>query len=161
MAEMRVLVEGTYNGTTGATVPFPGTSNSSPSFVRVTDGVNNVTVSASASVGNALAVSTGSVFSGVTLNAATGNTTGTAVDSGSARSNWSMVAVGTATLAGTLTLELSLDNVTWVSSTATATLTAAGTVGAFSTGRPARYARVSLSGATGAGTVTVNMMAAG
>lgn len=160
MAEMRVIVEGTYSST-GAVTPLPGTSASSPSFVEITDGTNNVTVSASASVGNALAVSTGSVFSGTTLNAAAGNTTGTAVDSGSARSNWTMVAVGTGTLAGTLTIELSVDNVAWVSSTSTVALTAAGTVGAFSTGRPARYARASLSGATGTGTVTAKMMAAG
>lgn len=161
MAENRVIVEGSFNPTTGATVPIAGGVSSNPSFVTVTDGTNNVTVSASASVGNALAVSTGSVFSGTTLNGVTGNASGTAVDSGSARSNWSFVAVGTGTLAGTLTLELSLDNVSWVSGTVTAALTAAATVGAFSTGRPARYARVSLSGASGTGTVTAKMMAAG
>ena len=83
------------------------------------------------------------------------------MDSGSARSNWSFVAVGTSTLTGTLTLELSVDNVAWVSSTVTASLTAAGTVGGFSTGRAARYARVSLTAAAGSGSVTVKMMAAG
>jgi hypothetical protein len=161
MAEHRVIVEGTYNPTTGATVPVTGGTSSTPSYVTITDGTNNVTVSASASVGNALAVSSGSVFSGTTLNAVTGNATGTAVDSGSARSNWSFVAVGTSTLTGTLTLELSVDNVAWVSSTVTASLTAAGTVGGFSTGRAARYARVSLTAAAGSGSVTVKMMAAG
>lgn len=145
MAEMRVAVEN---------------SISTPTFTKITDGSNVVTISSSGVVGNAMAVSTGSVFSGPTLSAVTGNSTGVAVDAGSARASWSAVGVGTATLTGTLTLELSLDNVSWVSSTATVALTAAGTVGVFSTGRAARYARVSLSAAAGAGSVTVNMMGA-
>lgn len=161
MAEMRVIVEGTTSST-GATTPLPGSSASSPSFVRVTDGVNNVTVSASASTGNALAVSSGSVFSGTTLNAVTANTTGTAVDAGSARSNWSGLAVATGSpTAGTLTLELSHDGVNFASSTATASITAAGNYLVASTGRAARYARVSLTGLTGTITLTVTMMAAG
>lgn len=165
MAEMRVTIDGTFNPATGLITPgvttVPG--NSTPGtadFTKLTDGSNVVTISSSGVVGNALATSTGSVFSGATLAAVTGNSTGTTVDAGSARSNWSAVAVGTATLTGTLTLELSLDNVSFVSSTATVALTAAATVGVFSTGRPARYARVSFSASAGAGSVTVNMMAA-
>lgn len=147
MAEMHVIVDN---------------STASASPVKITDGTNTVTVSASATTGNALAVSTGSVFSGTTLNAVTANTTGTAMDAGSARSNWSGIAVATGSpTAGTVTLELSHDGVSFVSSSATVSITAAGNYLVASTGRPARYARCSLTGLTGTITLTVTMMAAG
>lgn len=164
MAEMKVTIDGATDATGAVVRPVPVAVTSTAgtaSFVRITDGTNNVTVSASASVGNALAVSTGSVFAGTTLSAVTGNSTGAAVDAGSARSNWGGYCQSTGTLTGTATLELSFDGTVWVSSTATATVPAGGTIGVFSTGRAARYARVSLSGSTGSGTVTVNMMGAG
>ena len=168
MAEMRVIVEGGYNATTGvygSTTPILVTPSNTPATaenVKITDGTNVVTVSASATVGNALAVSTGSVFPGTTLNAVTANTTGTAVDAGSARSNWTAIAVATgAPTGGTLTLELSFDGTTWAPSGTTQTVTAAGTFFMASTGRPARYARVSLSGLAGTITLTTTMMAAG
>jgi hypothetical protein len=143
--------------------PIAVTSTNTPataSNVKVTDGTNVVTVSSSASAGNALAVSSGFVFAGVTLAGVAVNTTGTTIDAGSARSNWSGFAIPTGTLTGTLTLELSFDGGNWVPSGTTVSVVAATNVGLFSTGRAARYARVSLSGVAGAGTVTVDMMGA-
>lgn len=97
-----------------------------------------------------------------TLNAVTANATGTTVDAGAAQSNWMAVAVaGGSPTAGTMTLELSLDNSAWVSSTSTNTLPAAGNYAIFSTGKAARYGRVSLTGLAGTVTLTVKMMAAG
>jgi hypothetical protein len=130
---------------------------------RVSIDVGGVAVGATDSFGNpqALSVSNGQTTAWTTLNAATGNATGTALDCQSSHQVTTFVAVGTGTLAGTLTLEMSLDNTTWVSSGTTLALTAALTGTATSTGKAARYYRVSLSGATGTGTVTVKMMANG
>jgi hypothetical protein len=161
MAEQRVIIEGTYNN-----VPIPvTTSNSTPgtaSFVEITDGTNTVGVAPGAG-GNpaALVVTDGFLNPITTLSAVTANTTGTTVDGGSAQSNWTAIAVATGSpTAGTLTLELSVDGTTFVSSTVTASVTAAGNFLLASTGRAARYARVSLTGLTGTITLTVKMMAA-
>lgn len=94
---------------------------------------------------------------GPTLSAVTGNATGVAVDGGQPRATATVVAVGTSTLAGTLTIEGSLDNTTWVSTGTTVALTAGATVTATSTAKGFRYYRTSLSGSSGAGTCTANM----
>lgn len=94
-----------------------------------------------------------------TLNAVTGNATGTTMDCGRAMANCSVVCVGTSTLTGTITIEGSLDNATWVSSGTTVALTAAGTVTATATGKAFRFYRASLSGAAGAGAATAKIMA--
>jgi hypothetical protein len=117
------------------------------------DGVN-------AGADNALLVSTGLQNAALTLNAVTGNATGSTVSCGSARTTATVVAVGTGTLTGTLTIEGSLDGATWVSTGSTVALTAAGTVTASSADRAFRFYRTSLSGAAGAGTCTATMMAA-
>lgn len=109
---------------------------------------------------NALQVSTGAQNAALTLNAVTGAVTGATVSYGSARTTATVVAVGTGTLAGTLTVEGSLDGATWVSTGATVALTAAGTVTASSAGKAFRFYRTSLSGISGAGTCTATMMAA-
>jgi hypothetical protein len=130
---------------------------------RLTDGTNQVNV-VPGGLGNGpeLSVSEGFVSPVTTLSAVTANTTGTTVDAGAAQSNWLAIAVATGSpSAGTLTLELSVDNVTFVSSTVTASVTAAGSFLLASSLRPARYARVSLTGLTGTITLTVKMMAAG
>lgn len=126
--------------------------------VQVTDGSTGVVVTGL----NALRVGTGIITAMTTLNAVTANTVGTTVALGSAYSNWSAVAVATGSpTAGTLTLELSHDSTNWVSSGSTASVTAAGNYLIVSTGRPARYGRVSLTGLTGTITLTVTMTAAG
>jgi hypothetical protein len=107
----------------------------------------------------AQATTTGSRFATATLSAVAGNATGTTVSLGTAHATATVVAVGTGTLAGTLTIEGSLDGSTWVSTGTTAGLTAAATVTASSTGKAFRYYRTSLSGATGTGTCTASMMA--
>lgn len=129
---------------------------------RLTDGVNTVSIVAS-NQGNGpeLAIATGFTSPVTTLNAVTANATGTTVDAGAAQSNWTAIAVATGSpTAGTLTLELSVDGTNWVSSSATASITAAGNYGVFSSGRAARYARASLTGLAGTITLTVKMMAA-
>lgn len=103
---------------------------------------------------------TGPTTAGTTLNAVTGNATGTTVDFGGGCSICTTVAVGTSTLAGTLTIEGSLDNTTFVSTGTTVALTAGATVTATSTGKAFRYYRVSLSGASGAGSCTAKVLAA-
>jgi hypothetical protein len=130
--------------------------------VQITDGTNSVGV-APASGGNpsALVTTDGFINPATTLNAVTANTTGTSIDAGSAQSNWLGIAVATGSpTAGTLTLELSVDGTTFVSSTVTASVTAAGNFLLASTGRAARYARVSLTGLAGSITLTVKMMGA-
>lgn len=96
---------------------------------------------------------------GSTLAAVTTNATGTTVGDGVPRGTASTVAVGTSTLAGTLTIEGSLDGTVWVSTGTTVALTAASTVTATSTGKAFRYYRTSLSGASGAGTCTATIAA--
>ena len=160
MAEMRVIIEGTYGN-----VPLPVVSAASTpgaaEFVKITDGVSTASLSSNGLTGNAISTQSGFVLSGVTLNSVSANTTGTAVDGGSARSNWTAFAFPTGTLTGTLTLELSDDGGNFIPSTSVASIVAATNVGVFSTGRPSRYARVNLSGVAGAGTVLVRLMAAG
>ncbi len=165
MAEMRVIVEGGYDATTGlVTNPLPVTSApntaGTATFVKITDGTSVATLSSNGFTGNAISVQNGFVLSGTTLDSVAGNASGTAVDGGSARANWTAFAFPTGTLTGTLTLELSDDGGNWVPSGTTHTLVAATNAGMFSTGRAARYARVNLTGASGAGTVLVRMMAA-
>lgn len=161
MAEMRVIVEGTYGN-----VPLPVTSGpntpANASSVKITDGTITATMVSNTLAGNSLAVNSGLVLSGVTINGASANINGGAVDAGSAKSNWTAYAFPTGTLTGTLTMELSDDGGNWVPApSVTTTITAATNVGLFSTGRASRYARVNLSGVAGAGTVTVRMTAAG
>lgn len=157
MAELHVFVDNQLN------TPINVSSTNTPataSNVKITDGVSTVSVSSNGFTGNALSVQSGFVLPAVTLAGVSANTTGASVDGGSARSNWSGFAIPTGTLTGTLTLELSYDGGNWVPSGTTVTIVAATPIGIFSTGRAARYARVSLSGAGGAGTITVNMMGA-
>lgn len=94
-----------------------------------------------------------------TLSAVTGNATGATHDPGRACSNATIVCVGTGTLAGTLTIEGSLDGTTWVTTGTTVALTAAGTVTASLTGKTFRFFRCSLSGITGSGTATCKIIA--
>lgn len=139
----------------------PGsTANAWP--IKVTDGTSTAGVAGGAGGPAGLVVVDGFVNPVTTLAAVTANTTGTTVDGGSAFSNWSAVAVaGSAPTAGTLTLELSLDGTTFVSSSVTASVTAAGNFLLASTGRSARYGRVSLTNLAGTITLTVKMMASG
>jgi hypothetical protein len=127
--------------------------------MRITDGVDIAPVS-TATGGNQLLVSTGSLSAGTTLAGVAVNTTGTAIDFGSAKANFTCVTASAGTLTGTVTLELSLDNVNWVSSTVTIAVTAASTLAGYSIGRPARYARASLVTSGGAGTVSATLMGA-
>ena len=133
---------------------------STASSVKITDGVDTADVVPNAFVGNALSVANGFVLGAVTINGASTNINGAAVDGGSARANWTAFCFPTGTLTGTVTMELSDDGGNWVPSGTSGTIVAATNQGLFSTGRAARYARVNLTGAGGSGTITVRMMAA-
>lgn len=169
MGAMRVTIDGGFDPTTGLVVhPLPvststGGTPGTASFVQITDGTDNASINPGTNgMPSTLEVSIGSLNSAPTLNAVTANATGATIDAGSAHSNWTGVAEATGSpTAGTLTLELSLDANVWVSSTVTASVTAAGNFLLASTGRAARYARVNLTGLTGTITLTVQMMAAG
>lgn len=146
MAEMQVRIDG------AASTAAPTT---------ITQGGNTANVAVpDPNLGAALLVSTGQLVATTTLNAVAGNATGTTMDCGSAKVNCTVVGVGTATLTGTITIEGSLDNTTFVSTGTTVALTAAATVTATSSGKSFRYYRASLSGAGGAGTLTAKILAA-
>lgn len=100
------------------------------------------------------------VDAGTTLSAVTGAATGVSFDAGKPCQLATVVCVGTGTLAGTLTIEGSLDGTTWVSSGTTVALTAAATVTATATNRTFRFWRCSLSGISGTGTATAKILAA-
>lgn len=158
---MRVTIDGTYGN-----VPLPVTTGASTpataGYVKVTDGTSTAGVAGGAGGPAGLVVVDGFVNPVTTLSGVTGNTTGSTVDGGSAFSNWCAVAVaGGAPTAGTLTLELSMDGTNFASSSATASITAAGNYLIASSNRAARYGRVSLTSLSGTITLTVNMMAAG
>lgn len=167
MSSQRVTIEGGYDPATGNTGPLVpilvssgSTTPATASYVRLTDGTISGTMVSNASAGNSIAVSSGFVLGAVTINGASTNINGGAVDGGSARANWTAFCFPTGTLTGTVTLELSDDGGNWVPSGTTGTIVAATNQGLFSTGRAARYARVNLTGAGGSGTITVRMMAA-
>lgn len=166
MAVMEVVAYGkdAVTGLSSPTTPILVTSAAAPpsqaSAVKITDGTVTATMVSNASAGNSLAVSSGFVLGAVTINGASTNINGGAVDGGSARANWTAFVFPTGTLTGTLTMELSDDGGNWVPSGSTGTIVAATNQGIYSTGRAARYARVNLTGAGGSGTVTVRMMAA-
>lgn len=109
-------------------------------------------------VAGTVTANTGSITSTTTLNAVAGNATGTAADFGSAKTNISVIAQGTATLAGNLSFKISHNNTLFVEA-ASIPIAAAGVVTAVIPAG-ARYARVDLTGATGAGTITATLMGA-
>jgi hypothetical protein len=175
MAEMKVSIDGGTNAAGNIVSPLPVTATlSGTSTVTANQGTANTianawphlvtdgTSTAAVTGLSALRVATGNITAMTTLNAVTANATGSSVALGSAHSNWSAVAVATGSpTAGTLTLELSHDGTNWVSSTVTASVTAAGNYLLASTGRAARFGRVNLTGLTGTITLTVTLMAAG
>lgn len=153
MAELRVGLEGFTAGSAPGIV-----STTLP--ISISQGGNTANVAVpDANLGAMLLVSTGQLVATTTLNAVTGNATGTTMDAGAAHANATVVGVGTSTLTGTITIEGSLDNTTWVSTGSTVALTAAATVTATSSAKAFRYYRASLSGAGGAGALTVKIMA--
>ncbi len=153
MAELRVGLEGFTPGSAPGVV-----STSLP--ISVTQGGNTANVAVpDPNLGSMLLVTTGQLVATTTLSAVTGNATGTAMDCGAAHANCTVVCVGTSTLAGTVTIEGSVDNTTFVSTGSTVALTAAGTVTATSSAKAFRYYRASLSASSGAGTATAKIMA--
>ncbi len=159
-AEMTVRVDGA-TPVSGTVTSNAGTGPSVANAwnMKVTDGTDTAQVSTSG-LGAALLVSTGTQTAGRTLAGVAGNTTGTTVDTGSGHSDFTGVLQVSGTLTGTATLELSLDGSSWVSSTVTFTITTAGNFPLYSIGRPARYGRITLSGAGGTGTLSADIMAA-
>lgn len=109
-------------------------------------------------VAGTVTANTGSTTATTTLNAVTGNATGAVADFGAAKTNISVIAQGTGTLAGNLSFKISHNNTLFVEA-ASIPIAAAGVVTAVI---PAgsRYARVDLVGASGTGTITATLMGA-
>jgi hypothetical protein len=147
MAENVVAIDGSF------------TSATNPVSIRVTGSTGNqAAVGAPAAGSPGLLTLRGFTAAFTTLNAVTTNATGVAADCGSTCSQATIVAVPTATLVGTVTLEGSLDNTTWVSTGTTITLVAATVASAFSVDKPFRFFRASLSAAAGSGSLTVKFI---
>lgn len=168
-AQQSVRVIGTVTSVPSGTQTVSGTVTANQGTAAATAGAWPIKISngtstadlapASASpLGNALLVTTGQLTSTTSLSAATGNTTGTVMDSGAAHRYCSVVAVGTSTLTGNVNLMGSMDNTTFVQ-LATVALTAAGTVTVTSPAGAFRYFRADFSGSAGSGTVTAKIMA--
>lgn len=153
MAEMKIALD----QSTG-----PGALTTTPLYVSLTGGTSSAVGIADPTLGSAaILVCTGGTSATTTLSAVTGNATGSTLNCGAAYPICTMVCVGTATLAGTLTIEGSLDGTTFVSTGTTVALTAAATVTATSVDRAFRYYRASLSGSSGSGTATAKIMVSG
>lgn len=115
---------------------------------------------AGVTAGGAILADSGVVTASTTLSAITTNTTGTTVDFGATKTSFSWQVVvnsGTVTGSPVYTLEGSLDGTNFAS-TGVTTTTATGHLG-FAVDKPVRYARVTLSGATGTFNVTVKLAA--
>lgn len=111
--------------------------------------------------GGQMPATTGTVNATTSLNAVAANGNGTVVDFGSAKRCVSLLISTTgAPTAGTVTLSVSLDGVTYVASATTAAVTANPAV-AFLANVAVRYARADLSALAGgtAPTVTAKLMA--
>lgn len=139
----------------GTTIGISGGSVTVTNFPATQTVAGTVTANAGTGTFN---VTSGSITSTTTLNAVTGNSTGVVADFGSAKGTISIIAQGTATLAGTLSVKISHNNTLFVEA-AGVPITAAGVATAVIPAG-ARYARVDLTGSTGAGTITCTIMGA-
>lgn len=147
MAEMKVALDG-----------GPGSLTTTPVYVQLTGAGSSAVGIADPTLGSAaVLVAVGMTSATTSLNAVTGNATGSTLNCGAAFSACTAVAVGTGTLTGNINIEGSVDNTTFVQA-ATVALTAAGTVTVSSVDKPFRYYRASLSGAAGTGSVTAKIM---
>lgn len=150
MAEMKVALDQTAG---------PGALTTTPLYASLTAGTSSAVGIADPTLGSAaLLVANGGTSATTTLSAVAGNATGSTLNCGAAFRLCTVVCVGTGTLAGTITIEGSLDNTTFVSTGSTVALTAAATVTATSVDKAFRYYRASLSGASGTGTATAKIM---
>jgi hypothetical protein len=128
--------------------------------ITITQGGNTANVAVpDANLGAMLLVSTGQLVATTTLAAVTGNATGTTMDCGAGHANCTVVVSSTSTLAGTITIEGSLDNTTFVSTGSTVALTVGGVATATTSGKAFRYYRASLSASSGSGAATAKIMA--
>jgi len=109
-------------------------------------------------VAGTVTANTGSATSTTTLNAVTTNATGAVADFGTAKTNISVIAQSTGTLAGNLSFKISHNNTLFVEA-ALIPIAAAGVATAVIPSG-ARYARVDLTGSSGAGTITATLMGA-
>lgn len=147
MAEMRVIVEGSFNPATGtvvSTVPVSGTITTTPS------GTQNVAPAAPATV--------------TSLNAATAVSNGTVYDLGYLSRDYTFVGTSSATLtAGTVQLQGSIDGTTFVpigTDIALATDFTAATSKAYTGSTDYRYFRASITVTVTGGTITFKILAA-
>ena len=161
-AEQTVRVVGTITTEPGSgTQPVSGTVTANQGtagtaaqgwFVRVTDGTDTATVS-----GTSLSTTTGNETNVVTLNALSAVGPGVVADFGSAKTNVSMVFLGTVT-SGTVVLDVSHDNSTWFQTGTPIAVTTTPQNIAVSN-NAFRYARGRITEVVTAGTVTATLMA--
>lgn len=141
MAEMRVIVEGTYNTSTGGTNPLPGSAATSPSF----------------SVPAAPATTT-------SLNAATAVSSGTVYDLSYLSRDYTFVGTSSATLtAGVVRLFGSIDNTNFVQIGTDITLSTdfpSATSKAYTGSTDYRYFRADITTLVTGGTITFKILAA-
>lgn len=168
-AEQTVRIVGTVTATPSGTQTVAGTVTANQGTPAVTanawpvefsDGVSTVNIGLPGpNLGAGMVTTTGTLVSATTLDAVTTDANGATMDTGSGHANCTVVGVGTDTLTGTITIEGSVDDTTFVSTGATVALTAAATVTATSSAKAFRYYRASLSDAGGTGTLTAKIMA--
>lgn len=161
-SEMVVSVEGDITIDTSSPLAVSGTVTANQGtagtaaqgwYTRITDGTDTATVS-----GSALNVTSGIETAVVTLNALSAVGPGVVVDFGSAKSNVSMVFLGTVA-AGTVVLDVSHDNSTWFQTGTPIAITT--TPQNISVGSNAfRYARGRIAEEVTAGTVSATIMGA-
>lgn len=151
----------TVAGTVTANQGTPAaTANAWPT--KVGNGTANVDVAPAtpSGQGNALLVTGGVLTAGTTLSAASGISSGTVVDYGAAKNNFTLVVVASAGVsAGVVALEVSQDNTNFYRHTTSVTTSAPGVSQVTMSGFAFRYARGAITTAITGGTVTATLMA--
>ncbi len=130
--------------------------------VNISDGSGTANVSVPGpNLGASLLVSSGQLVASTTINNQTGAITGTTVDFGSAKSNFSlMIRPGAGVSGGVIDLQVSQDGTNWVKVGNSSSALAATTNQALSaSGLAFRYARAVSSTNVAGGNVTVTAMA--
>lgn len=162
MAEQTVRVEGGITVDTSTPLAVSGTTTSNQGTpaavanswpVKITDGTDTVTVA-----GTALSVTSGVETATITLNALSAVGPGVVVDFGSAKSNVSMVFLGTVA-SGTVVLDVSHDSSTWFQTGTPIAITTTPQNIAVSN-NAFRYARGRITEVVTAGTVSATVMGA-
>lgn len=141
-------VSGTVNQGTAA-------AQSNAWYTRISNGTIAAGVVAPTTGSPAVLVAAGSGSAGVSLNAVTGNATGSSIDLGAAHRNVAFIVSTTGTpTGGTVTLEVSVDGTAWFTTATTAAVGSSVTMGTLQN-TAVRFVRTNLTGLTGGTSPTV------